>query len=164
MLGIVHKVLWSLQNEGMVNDQCFYVSFNTTSLNVIMSERLKQRYPEEITIVLQYQFRDLIVFDNKFTVNMSFDGIPETIEVPFDSLTGFVDVNANFSLKFSRIAENAPSVVDEFAGRANISKLKKHPSPSVLKVTPVKSTKEPKKKTAASVIQLDQFRKKHSDK
>ena len=100
MLSIVRRVLLKAQLDGIEDDQSFYISFITDHPGVVLSKHVKSRYPNEITIVLQYQFRDLHVSDDKFIVNIAFGGIPETIAVPFAAITAFVDPNANFSLQF----------------------------------------------------------------
>lgn len=102
MLGIVKKVLKNTCDKEKNTDQSYYVSFRTDDPNVVLSKRIKQKYPREITIVLQYQFRDLFVHDDHFSVNISFGGVPETVIVPFNTLTSFIDPEANFSLQFRR--------------------------------------------------------------
>ncbi len=102
MLGIVKKVLKNTCDKENNVDQSYYVSFRTDDPNVVLSKRIKQKYPREITIVLQYQFRDLLVHDDHFSVNISFGGVPETVIVPFNTLTSFIDPEANFSLQFRR--------------------------------------------------------------
>jgi hypothetical protein len=102
MLGIVKKVLKNTCDKEKNVDQSYYVSFRTDDPKVVLSKRIKQKYPREITIVLQYQFRDLRVHDDHFSVSISFGGVPETIIVPFNTLTSFIDPEANFSLQFRR--------------------------------------------------------------
>lgn len=102
MLGIVKKVLKNTCDKEKNTDQSYYVSFRTDDPSVVLSKRIKQKYPREITIVLQYQFRDLFVYDDHFSVNISFGGVPETVIVPFNTLTSFIDPEANFSLQFRR--------------------------------------------------------------
>jgi hypothetical protein len=62
---------------------------------------MKQKYPKEITIVLQHQFKKLNIYDEKFTVNISFGGIAENIEIPFAAITSFLDPVANFGFQFA---------------------------------------------------------------
>ena len=72
----------------------------TSAKGVKLSERVRARYPEEITIVLQYQFQDLVVKDSFFSLRLSFDGISEVIIVPYEAITSFADPTAKFSLQF----------------------------------------------------------------
>ena len=106
MLGIVRKALLHAQNYGFIDDQCFYISFKQNAPDVMLSERVRNLYPDEITIVLQYQFKDLDVSYKKFSVNISFNGISETIEIPFYAITSFVDPSAKFSLQFTQGNKN----------------------------------------------------------
>ena len=103
MLEVVKKVLLHVRNEGLQGDHTLYISFNTQDPLVQKSARMKQRYQQEITIVLQYQFDNLIVEPHGFSVGLSFDGIYEYIKVPFRAITAFVDPSVKFSLQFRHI-------------------------------------------------------------
>lgn len=97
---VVRRVLVDVARDGLPGDHHLYISFDTTNLGVRLSPRLKERYPEEMTIVLQHQFWDLIVTEAYFEVGLSFNGIPERLHVPFDSLKGFFDPSVKFGLQF----------------------------------------------------------------
>ncbi|MBS9479151.1 hypothetical protein KIP89_18750 [Ancylobacter sp. VKM B-3255] len=97
---VVRRVLTDVARDGLPGDHHLYVSFDTTAPGVRLSPRLKERYPEEMTIVLQHQFWDLIVTEPYFEVGLSFNGIPERLHVPFDSLKGFFDPSVKFGLQF----------------------------------------------------------------
>jgi hypothetical protein len=98
---IVRNVLKQIVAEGVDNGQSFYISFRTDDPGVVLSERIKLRYPREITIVLQHQFRDLEVFEDYFSVNISFDGISENVRVPMSALTNFIDPEGDFNLQLN---------------------------------------------------------------
>ena len=98
--GVVRKVLTDATVTGLPGDHHFYVSFRTNDPGVRISQRLREKYPEEMTIVLQHQFWDLAVTEHTFEVGLSFSGIPERLLVPFDALTGFFDPSVQFGLKF----------------------------------------------------------------
>ncbi|MCP8937201.1 ClpXP protease specificity-enhancing factor SspB [Alsobacter sp. SYSU M60028] len=98
--GVVRKILTDAAVSGLPGDHHFFISFRTTDPGVRISARLREKYPEEITIVLQHQFWDLIVTEHTFEVGLSFSGIPERLLVPFDALTGFFDPSVQFGLKF----------------------------------------------------------------
>lgn len=120
LLDIVRKILSDVQEEGLEDNQSFYISFYTDHPGVVLSRRVRQLYPEEITIVLQYQYKDLRVFKDKFSVNLGFGGVTETVEVPFLALTGFADPLSSFSLQFresdkKRELANVPENISEFA-------------------------------------------------
>jgi uncharacterized protein len=110
--GVVRKVLSEAAREGRLpGDHHFYVSFRTDFPGVRVSQRLRDKYPQDMTIVLQHQFWDLGVTEHAFEVGLSFSGIPERLLVPFDALTGFFDPSVQFGLKFEvqEGAEEAPS-------------------------------------------------------
>src|SRR5260370_14389381 len=86
--------------EGLPGEHHYYVTFRTKSAGVRLSDRMRERYPDEMTIILQHQFWDLSVSDHAFEVGLSFSGVPERLLVPFDSLTGFFDPSVQFGLKF----------------------------------------------------------------
>jgi len=98
--GVVRKVLTDASRDGLPPEHHFYVSFRTNVSGVKISSRLREKYPEEMTIVLQHQFWDLTVNDNLFEVGLSFSGIPERLTVPFDAISGFYDPSVEFGLKF----------------------------------------------------------------
>jgi len=157
MLDIVRKILLETQDEGLSDEQCFYISFRTDAPEVILSKQVKARYPKEITIVLQYQYKNLQVLKDRFSVNIAFNSIPETIEVPFASLTSFVDPLENFSLQF-RSSQDLDSEIElfddiEFSEEAS----------DFVRLEPKKPSKSPKskEKTAGEVISIDKFRKKN---
>lgn len=104
--GVVRKVLTDAARDGLAGEHHFYVSFRTEAPGVRMSQRLREKYPQDMTIVLQHQFWDLTVNEHTFEVGLSFSGIPERLLVPFDALSGFFDPSVQFGLKFD-LAENA---------------------------------------------------------
>jgi uncharacterized protein len=123
---------------------------------VKLSPRLLAQYPEEMTIILQHQFWDLVVTEDRFEVGLSFGGIPERLVVPFAAIKSFLDPSVQFGLQF----EPAETSTD-----APAAKLPTVPVPSALPVVapePVaESTEEPAKTgEGAEVVRLDRFRKK----
>jgi hypothetical protein len=104
LLGVVRKVLTDAAREGTPGDHHFYVTFKTQAPGVQLSTRMKAKYPEEITIVLQHQYWDLTVSDQQIEVSLSFNNIPEKLVIPFDAITGFEDPTAPFGLKFEPLS------------------------------------------------------------
>jgi hypothetical protein len=98
--GVVRKVLSDAAKDGLAGDHHFYISFRTEFPGVRLSNRLREKYPQEMTIVLQHQFWDLAVTEHTFEVGLSFSGVPERLLIPFDALTGFFDPSVQFGLKF----------------------------------------------------------------
>jgi hypothetical protein len=100
MRGVVRKVLARTAKSGLVGDHHFYISFDTGAPGVSLSRRLKEKYPHEMTIVLQHRFWDLAVNEERFEVKLTFDGIPERLVVPFDAIKVFFDPSVRFGLQF----------------------------------------------------------------
>src|SRR5581483_658391 len=103
--GVVRTVLGDAAAKGLPGDHHFYISFDPRAEGVKISERLRTQYPEEMTIILQHQFWDLVVTDDHFEVGLSFGGIPERLSIPFDAIKGFFDPSVQFGLQFETIAE-----------------------------------------------------------
>ncbi|MFG1421176.1 SspB family protein [Roseixanthobacter liquoris] len=98
--GVVRRVLSDVARDGLPGDHHFYVSFDPRAPGVRLSQRMREKYPEEMTIVLQHQFWDLNVSEHAFEVGLSFGGIPERLLVPFSALKGFFDPSVSFGLQF----------------------------------------------------------------
>lgn len=97
---VVRKVLADAAQHGLPGDHYFYITFRTDAPGVCISPRTKERFPEEITIILQHQFWDLSVSDQGFEVGLSFQNIPEKLYVPWETIRGFFDPSVEFGLKF----------------------------------------------------------------
>jgi hypothetical protein len=104
--GMIADVLAEVAKRGLPGNHHFFISFDTTHPGVDMSAALRERFPHEMTIVLQHEFRDLGVARDRFTVTLSFSNRPETLVIPFDALKTFVDPSVEFGLKFD--AQGAP--------------------------------------------------------
>ena len=100
MRGVVRAVLTRVQKTGLPGDHHFYIAFDTRHAGVVLSKRLKSKYADEMTIVLQHVFWDLIVSDVRFEVKLRFDGIPERLVVPFAAVKVFFDPSVPYGLQF----------------------------------------------------------------
>lgn len=100
MRGVVRAVLNQIVKSGLPGEHHFYISFLTQSPGVILSKRLKEKYPHEMTIVLQHRFWDLIISEDRFEVKLTFDGIPERLVIPYRSIKVFIDPSVRFGLQF----------------------------------------------------------------
>lgn len=100
MRGVVRKVIANTAKSGLAGDHHFYISFDTEAPGVSISKRLKEKYPREMTIVLQHRFWDLSVTEDRFEVKLTFDGIPERLVVPFQAIKVFFDPSVRFGLQF----------------------------------------------------------------
>ena len=98
--GVVRKALARVAESGLPGNHHLYVSFRSHYPGVLAPEHLRQKFPDEITIVLQHQFWGLTVGEDSFEITLSFNGVHELLSVPFDALTGFVDPSVRFGLQF----------------------------------------------------------------
>src|SRR5580658_6892482 len=89
--GVVRTVLADAAKKGLPGDHHFKITFNTTAPGVRLSDRMRERYPQDMTIVLQHQFWDLAVAEHGFEVGLSFGGVAERVVVPFDAVSAFYD-------------------------------------------------------------------------
>jgi len=106
---VVGRVLGEVERSGgLPGEHHFYITFGTRMPGVAIPKHLSERFPEEMTIVIQHRFWDLKVEDDAFSVGRAFGGVPATLRVPFAAVTDFVDPAVDFSLKFqSNAAEPA---------------------------------------------------------
>jgi uncharacterized protein len=186
---VVRRVLSDVAKVGALpGEHHFYVTFDTRAPGVKLSSRMKEQYPEEMTIVLQHQFWDLAVSDTHVEVALSFNGVSEKLHVPFEAIKGFFDPSVQFGLQFepqgegvSGGAEKSAPVAEKAArprrkpaadeeapaavGPAETTKLA--PAKPAEKRPPVALVKdeapppEPDKPNGgAEVVRLDRFRKK----
>ncbi len=114
MRGLVAEVLGQVAETGLPGEHHFFISFATGHPGVDMPAHLRERYPEDMTIVLQSWFENLAVAEDRFSVTLSFNGSPETLVVPFDALKTFVDPSIEFGLRFD--AQDAADDEDDEAG------------------------------------------------
>lgn len=122
MRGVVRTVLGQAAKSGLPGDHHFYISFDTSASGVVLSKRLKDKYPSEMTIVLQHRFWDLSVEDDGFEVKLTFDGIPERLVVPFAAIRVFFDPSVRYGLQFEDPdvePEAGDDMTHRFSGRAS---------------------------------------------
>ena len=108
-LSLKHVVVEALkiaESQGLPGENHFYITFKTTHPHIVMPESLKAQYPNEMTIVIQHQYSNLIVSHEYFSIDLSFNGIPQTLTIPFEAITYFGDPYAKFGLSFNSNEEN----------------------------------------------------------
>jgi hypothetical protein len=180
--GVVRKVLTDVAREGLKGEHHFYVAFDTRAPGVRVSERLREKYPEEMTLVLQHQFWDLKVGEQGFDVGVSFGGVPERVHVPFTAIKGFFDPSVQFGLQFE-VAKAVPAQdtakAEPHAKKAEPAAARPAPRgaasepeetrprgsvPATRKKNPLKVEKPaapaPAPKSGAEVVSIEKFRKK----
>jgi uncharacterized protein len=153
--GVVRDALRKVQKTGLPGDHHFYIAFNTRFPGVILSERIAARYPREMTVVLQHQFWNLVVTEELFEVELSFDNIPEKLVVPFNSVKGFLDPSVQFGLQFEVVqADGQTDSTQKSVGEGKLSLEAEGESAAADGEKPDSESGE------AKVVSLDAFRKK----
>ena len=135
--GVVKDALIHARLNGLGDDGCFHITFKTRAVGVSLPDFLKVRYPDVMTIALQWQFSNLNVSDTGFGVTLQFDGRPFYIQIPFAAITEFKDLSTEFMLTFTSAAEEKPLIEAEL---------------------PL----EVKKEKDQRILSMDEFRKKRS--
>lgn len=110
---VVKNILIDVSRNGLPGEHHFYIAFRTTDEDVIIPKVLKERYPEEMTIVIQHRYWGLKVNDDSFEIGLSFNQKPEHLIIPYESIIGFVDPSAQFALQFDNGSENASNDIDD---------------------------------------------------
>ena len=153
--GVLRRVLSDAAEHGLPGDHHFFITFVSTADGVKLSPRLLAQYPEEMTVILQHQFWDLVVTEDRFEVGLSFGGIPERLVIPFSSIKSFFDPSVQFGLQFETTDGEAPAAENPQAAVPATSAL---PAPTQ---DQAKDANEPAKPSeGAEVVRLDRFRKK----
>jgi hypothetical protein len=162
--GVVREVLTQVQRDGLPGEHHLYIAFDTCADGVSISKRIKEQYPEEMTIVLQYQFWDLLVTDERFEVKLSFSNVPERLVVPFSAVKAFYDPSAQFGLQFGKPGAANDSARQHMASA--LPDLVGGEQPEEAREPAAEENAEPTKtevvmsRPPAEVVQLDSFRKK----
>src|ERR1700753_626558 len=152
--GVLRRVLTDAAEHGLPGEHHFFITFVSNAEGVKISPRLLAQYPEEMTIILQHQFWDLVVLEDRFEVGLSFGGIPERLSVPFKAIKNFFDPSVKFGLTF----ETADDVMEEIP-EEKLPAMAASAPPSAEPVT--ETEREPEKPSeGAEVVRLDRFRKK----
>jgi hypothetical protein len=137
MRGLIQSVLTDVAVNGLPGAHHFFITFDTTHPDVQMADWLKERYPTEMTVVIQHWFENLIVTDEGFSITLNFGNNPEPMVIPFDALRTFVDPSVEFGLRFETQEQDDDEDDEE---------------------DDIEVEEEPERQ-AAEVVSLDQFRK-----
>jgi hypothetical protein len=157
--GVLRRVLADAAEHGLPGEHHFFITFQSTAEGVKLPPRLLAQHPHEMTIILQHQFWDLVVTEDRFEVGLSFGGIPERLVVPFNSIKSFLDPSVEFGLQFE------PADAMPEAPAANLLPATAAPSaasPALPVAAPTTESKDQPAKPGegAEVVRLDRFRKK----
>ena len=150
--GVLRQVLKDAAAQGLPGEHHFYITFLSTAEGVKISPRLLSQYPTEMTVILQHQFWDLIVTDDRFEVGLSFNGIPERLVIPFSSIKSFFDPSVQFGLQFETSEGAVEAATPSAEPLANTG--------TELPKGDATSDQAAQLNEGAEVVRLDRFRKK----
>lgn len=139
MRGLIRKVLTDVAQNGLPGEHHFFITFDTTDPDAALADWLRERYPEEMTVVIQHWFENLEVEEDGFSITLNFGNSPEPLYIPLDAIRTFVDPSVEFGLRFETQDED-----DE--DEEELEELSEDNS-------------EEAPKADAEVVSLDQFRK-----
>jgi hypothetical protein len=145
MRGLIFDVLEQVRDHGLPGNHHFFITFDTTHPDVQLADWLKDRYPAEMTVVIQHWFDNLVVREDGFSITLNFGDQPEPIHIPFDAIQTFVDPSVEFGLRF----ENQDMDEIEEDAEADETELSADTTDT--------SDEEPRQE--AEVVSLDQFRR-----
>lgn len=100
MRGLIQQVLEDVQRDGLPGEHHFFITFDTGHPDAELADWLSDRYPDEMTVVMQHWYDDLTVTDHGFTVTLNFGDAPERLYIPYDAIKTFVDPSVEFGLRF----------------------------------------------------------------
>ncbi|NTJ42750.1 hypothetical protein G6L28_09115 [Agrobacterium larrymoorei] len=150
--GVIRKVLSEVAaTSRLPGEHHFFITFLTGAPGVRISQHLKAKYAEQMTIVIQHQFWDLKVTETQFEIGLSFSDTPEKLVIPFNAIRGFYDPSVNFELEFDVPLSEEEEVVE--------AEITAYPAPAEGKPVSSEEKKSDDEKKAGSVVSLDAFRK-----
>ncbi|WP_417257324.1 SspB family protein [Celeribacter sp.] len=155
MRGLIRKVLDGVKANGLPGDHHFFITFDTMHPDVELADWLSDRYPEEMTVVIQHWFDNLDVTDDGFAITLNFGDNPEPLYIPYDAIRTFVDPSVEFGLRFETQEIDADEMEEDDDAL----------SPTEAEITPLekagadKPEGGPKPNKEAEIVSLDKFRK-----
>jgi uncharacterized protein len=152
--GVLRRVLTDAAEHGLPGEHHFFITFLSTAEGVKLSPRLLAQYPQEMTVILQHQFWDLTVTEDRFEVGLSFGGIAERLVIPFNAIKSFFDPSVQFGLQFE------PSDAATEVPAANLPAVAAPPALAVPAPATEPRVEPAKPGEGAEVVRLDRFRKK----
>lgn len=145
MRGVVREAIrQAAGNNTPPGEHHFYITFRSKAPGVKMADELVERFPDEMTIVIQHQYWDLEVHDGHFEIILKFNGVPQHLSIPFAAMTRFVDPAVNFGINFEKVDASGDAAIISPAGDAAEA--------DQTETTPGEATE--------TVVSLDAFRRK----
>ncbi|MGO1078017.1 SspB family protein [Inquilinus sp. CA228] len=157
--GVVREALAHVAEKGLPSEHHFYLTFVTNHRGVAIPEYLRQKYPQEMTIVLQHQFFGLEVCEDRFSVSLSFSSKTERLVIPLAAISTFADPSVNFALQFQSAKEAAEAEEADAAGE-DAAEAAQDDTGKVVQGPTGKGPSEATPADGAKVVALDAFRKK----
>jgi hypothetical protein len=151
MRGLIQKVLTDIGETGLPGDHHFFITFDTMHPDVEIADWLSDRYPGEMTVVIQHWFDNLEVTDEGFSITLNFGENPEALYIPYDSIQTFVDPSVEFGLRFETQTEDEDD--------SDIAEVEAIPEAPMQEMVEPEPEEEPETRKDADVVSLDQFRK-----
>lgn len=151
MRGLIQEVLNDIAKSGLPGEHHFFITFDTMHPDVEIADWLSDRYPGDMTVVIQHWFDNLEVTDEGFTITLNFGENPETLYIPYDSIQTFVDPSVEFGLRFETQSDDDA----EETGPTEVETIPEAPMEEMVEPEPEPT---PERKDA-DVVSLDQFRK-----
>jgi hypothetical protein len=141
MRDLIRNVLTDVAQYGLPGDHHFFITFQTDAQGVELADWLRERHPDEMTIIIQHWFDALEVDDTGFSIILNFGNAPEPLRIPFDAIITFVDPSVEFGLRFDGADASSDDIEEDIDFE--------------LEDAPHPSDDQPK----GQVVRLDQFRK-----
>lgn len=142
MRGLIQQVLTDVAANGLPGNHHFFITFDTMHPDVEIADWLSDRYPEEMTVVIQHWFDNMDVTDDGFSITLNFGDSPEPMYIPYDAIKTFVDPSVEFGLRFETQVSDDDEEVEAEEGDAPMAEDVPQDRPA-----------------AAEVVSLDKFRK-----
>ena len=145
MRGLIRKVLLDVAERGLPGNHHFFITFDTTHPDAELADWLSDRYPGEMTVVMQHWYDKLEITEDGFSVTLNFGDSPEPLYIPYDAIRTFVDPSVEFGLRFEEKDGEDATDAEDLAELKHV-----HEHELEVEVAPVKD---------AQIVSLDAFRK-----
>lgn len=156
MRGLIRNVLLQVAAEGLPGAHHFFITFDTSHPDAELADWLSDRYPTEMTVVMQHWYDNLTVTEDGFSVTLNFGDQPEPLYIPYEAIKTFVDPSVEFGLRFE--AQDGDSDEDD-APIAKLAPAAEQSAPKPKADKPPPESKKSVSKKDADIVSLDSFRK-----
>lgn len=153
----VATLLSEVAEDGLPGDHHFVITFHTQHPGVDVPDWMREQYPDEMTIVMQHWFDNLVVMPDRFTVTLNFNNTPEPMVIPLAALVSFVDPSVEFGLRFDKAEDDGPAFLQEVSDDTPVDKNPVDEAPMLDDASAADNDAAAEEKGA--VISLDAFRK-----